>query len=199
MACGPGEIAYLLQLTEVFAGVGVKPAAPAPRFGATWLPAAAVALAEAAGGDAWEVVTRTDAVLARIAETRVPTELQQALAAARATVDQSLARLADAARAFDSSLPQMIESARGKMDFQVSRLAEGVLGKARGQLDREHPLWRRLRYVLLPGDKLQERRLAALEPVARLGLGVVAELCELATEHAARTANGVHEHHLLEA
>jgi bacillithiol biosynthesis cysteine-adding enzyme BshC len=199
MACGPGEIAYLLQLTEVFAGVGVKPAAPAPRFGATWLPAAAVALAEAAGGDAWEVVTHTDAVLARIAETRVPAELQQALAAARAAVDQSLARLADAARAFDASLPQMIESARGKMDFQVSRLAEGVLGKARGQLDREEPRWRRLRYVLLPGDKLQERRLAALEPVARLGAGVVGELCELATEHAARTAAGVHEHHLLEA
>jgi hypothetical protein len=27
----------------------------------------------------------------------------------------------------------------------------------------------------------------------------VTELCELAAEHAARTANGVHEHHLLEA
>jgi bacillithiol biosynthesis cysteine-adding enzyme BshC len=199
MACGPGEIAYLMQLTEVFAGVGVKQAAPALRFGATWLPPAAVALADAAGGDAWDVVTHTDAVLARVAETRVPTELQQALAAARAAVDQSLARLADASRPFDASLPQMVESARGKMDFQVSRLAEGVLGKARGQLDREQPLWRRLRYVLLPGDKLQERRLASLEPVARLGTGVVTELCDLAAEHAARTADGVHEHHLLEA
>ena len=199
MACGPGEIAYLMQLTEVFVGVGVRPAVPALRFGATWLPAAAVTLADAAGGDAWEVVTHTDAVLARIAETRVPAELQQALAAARATVDQSLARLADTARAFDASLPQMVESARGKLDFQVSRLAEGVLAKARGRLDREQPLWRRLRYVLLPGDKLQERRLAALEPIARLGAGVVGELCELATEHAARTATGVHEHYLLEA
>ncbi|HEY6194928.1 MAG TPA: bacillithiol biosynthesis BshC, partial [Candidatus Eisenbacteria bacterium] len=199
MACGPGEIAYLMQLTEVFAGLGVKPAAPALRFGATWLPPAAVALAEAAGGDAWEVIVHTDAVLARVAETHVPAELQQALAAARAAVDQSLARVADSSRAFDSSLPQMVESARGKMDFQVSRLAEGVLGKARGRLDREHPLWRRLRYVLLPGDKLQERRLAACEPLARLGAGVVAELCELSAEHAARTAAGVHEHHLLEA
>jgi len=53
--------------------------------------------------------------------------------------------------------------------------------------------------VLLPGDKLQERRIASLEPIARLGAGVVAELCELASEHAARTAAGVHEHYLLEA
>jgi hypothetical protein len=93
----------------------------------------------------------------------------------------------------------MVESARGKMDFQVTRLAEGVLGKARGRLDREHPLWKRLRYVLWPGDRLQERRLTSLEPVARRGPAVIAELCELATEHAARTATGVHEHHVLEA
>lgn len=35
MACGPGEIAYLLQLREVFEGVGVRPALCVPRFGAT--------------------------------------------------------------------------------------------------------------------------------------------------------------------
>ncbi len=199
MACGPGEIAYLLQLREVFEGVGVKQAAPAVRFGATWLPAEACALIDAAHCSGWEAVTHTDAVIARVAETRVPQSLHEAIAHARASVDQSLARLADESRALDASLPQMIESARGKMDFQVSRLAEGVLGKARGKLDREQPLWRRLRYVVYPGDKLQERRLASLEPIARLGAGVVRELCEHAVEHAAKSAEGLHEHWLLEA
>jgi len=199
MACGPGELAYLMELKEVFAGVGVRAAAPALRLGATWLPPAAVELVEAAGGDAWEVVAHTDAVLARLAEAHVPGELQRALAAARAALDQSMARLNEVSREFDSSLPQMIESARGKMDFQVSRLAEGVLGKARGRLDREHPLWRRLRYVLQPGDKLQERRLASLDVVARRGGDVVRLLCDLAAEHARATAGGVHEHYLLEA
>ena len=199
MACGPGELAYLMQLREVFEAVGVHAAAPAVRFSATWLPPAAVALAEAAGGDAWDVVAHTDAVLGRVAETRVPGELQRALAAARAAADQSMARLTEVSRGFDASLPQMVESARGKIDFQVSRLAEGVLGKARGRLDREQPLWRRLRYVLQPGDRLQERRLASLEPVARRGRDVVRGLCDLAAEHARATASGVHEHYLLEA
>jgi len=199
MACGPGELAYLVQLREVFDAVGVRAAAPALRFSATWLPPAAVALAEAAGGDAWEVVAHTDAVLARLAEARVPGELHRALAAARTAADQSMARLAEVARGFDASLPQMVESARGKIDFQVSRLAEGVLGKARGRLDRDQPLWRRLRYVLQPGDKLQERRLASLEAVACRGHDVVRGLCDLATEHARATAGGVHEHYLLEA
>ena len=199
MACGPGELAYLMQLREVFDAVGVRAAAPALRFSATWLPPAAAALVEAAGGNAWEVVAHTDAVLARLAEAHIPDELHHALATARAAADQSMARLAEVARGFDGSLPQMVESARGKIDFQVSRLAEGVLGKARGRLDREQPLWRRLRYVLQPGDKLQERRLASLEVVARRGRDVVRGLSDLATEHARAIAGGVHEHYLLEA
>ncbi len=198
MACGPGEIAYLLELREVFEGVGVRAALPAPRFGATWLPAPAVELLEAAGGDPWDVVTRTDQVLARLAEARIPAPLGRALEEAREASARAIAALGEAARGFDASLPQLVESARGKVDYQVARIAEGVLAKARARLDREHPSWRRLRYVLHPGDKLQERRLASLEPVARLGAGVIAGLCEHAAEHAARAAEGRLEHWLLE-
>jgi len=199
MACGPGEIAYLAQLREVFAGVGVQPALVAPRFGATWLPAPAIDLLAASGADPWSVVCATDQVLSTTAERRLPSALASELAAMRGGSQAALERLADAARAFDASLPQLIESARGKVDFQFARIEEGLLAKARGQQDREHPLWRRLRYVLLPGDKLQERRLASLEPVARRGAAIVPELVELAAEHAERLASGVHEHLLLEA
>src|SRR6185295_850370 len=103
-----------------------------------------------------------------------------------------------ASRELDASLPQMVESARGKVDYQFARLHEGLTGKVRSRLDKEHPTWRRLRYVLLPGDKLQERRLASLEPIARSGAGVVTALCELAAEHARSSARGVHEHYVLE-
>jgi uncharacterized protein YllA (UPF0747 family) len=198
MACGPGEIAYLAQLREVFEGVGVRAALPVPRFGATWLPPDALDLAAAADVEPWEVVTGADAVIARVAEKRLPAELEGELVRARQAALEGLARFAEASRALDASLPQMVESARGKVDFQFARLHEGLVSKARARLDREHPAWRRLRYVLLPGDKLQERRLAALEPVARRGAAVVGELCEAATEHATRTAAGVHEHWLLE-
>jgi uncharacterized protein YllA (UPF0747 family) len=199
MACGPGELAYLLELREVFEGVGVRPALPAPRFGATWLPPAAVELAEAADGDPWEVVTHTDQVLTRLAGARVPASLRRALGDAREASARALATLGEAARPYDASLPQIVESARGKVDFQIARIEEGVAAKARARLDREHPLWRRLRYVLQPGDKLQERRLVSLEPVARLGAGVTAGLCEHAAEHAARAAEGRLEHWLLES
>lgn len=199
MACGPGEIAYLAQLREVFEGVGVRPALPVPRFGATWLPPEAVELAEAAGADPWDVVIGADAIVARVSEKRLPPEVEGELTRARAAALEGLARFGEASRALDASLPQMVESARGKVDFQFARLHDGLVGKVRARIDREHPAWRRLRYVLLPGDKLQERRIAALEPVARRGAGVVSEICDAAAEHAGRTADGVHEHWLLEA
>ena len=70
ISCG-----ILSQLTEVFAGLDVRAAAPVPRFGATWFAPAAVELLSAVGGDPWELVIASDAAIRRPAEGRVPAEL----------------------------------------------------------------------------------------------------------------------------
>ena len=198
MTCGPGELAYLAQLREVFAGVEVEPAAPVPRFAATWLPPSAVRLIEASGADPWTLVSGADAVVRAHAESQIPAEPRRALENAQAAAFGGLASFAEAARSVDPSLPQMVESARGKVEFQFQRLLEGLAGKVRHRLERQHPEWLRLRYYLLPGDRLQERRLASLEVVAYRGATATDELAELAAEHARRLADGVHEHLLLE-
>ena len=183
MACGPGEIAYLAQLREVFEGLQVAAACPVPRLGVTWLPPAAVALIEAAGVEPWEVVAGADAVLRRLAEQSVPAGPRTDLERARADALSGLERFAASAREVDASLPQLVESARAKVDYQFQRLLEGLTGKVRHRLEREHPEWLRLRYYLMPGDRLQERRLASLEVVAHRGRAVVPALCDLAAEH----------------
>jgi uncharacterized protein YllA (UPF0747 family) len=198
MACGPGEIAYLAQLREVFEGLEVCPACPVPRFTATWLPPAARELLDASGADPAELVVAADQVLRRQAAGAVPPAVTAALDGVRAEAMAGFARLETAVRELDASLPQMVESARAKADFQYARLIEGVEGKARHRLERQHPEWARLRYHLLPGEKLQERRLASLEPVAHRGEGVGEGLAALAAEHARRLADGRHEHLLLE-
>jgi len=68
----------------------------------------------------------------------------------------------------------------------------------RHQLERQHPEWLRVRYYLMPGDRLQERRIASLDVVARRGTAAVGELCELAAEHARRLAGGTLEHLVLD-
>jgi len=198
MACGPGELAYLTQLQAVFQGLDVIGAIPVPRFGATWLPRPAIELLEATGADPWLVVAATDQVLRHHAERRVPSHLTGALQDLRADLERRLGDFAGEARALDPSFPQMVESARSKIDFQIGRLTEGLIGKARHRLEREHPSWLKLRYYLLPSDKLQERRLASLEPVARRGLRVVMEVCDLAEQHAESLEQGAFWHALLE-
>jgi bacillithiol synthase len=198
MACGPGEIAYLAQLREVFAGLQVTAACPVPRLGATWLPPAAVALIEAAGAEPWEVVAGTDAILRRLAEQSVPAGPRADLELARADALGGLERLATSVREVDASLPQLVDSARAKVDYQFQRLLEGLTGKVRHRLERGHPEWTRLRHYLMPGDRLQERRLASLELVAYRGRAIVPALCDLAAEHVRALARGVNEHLVVE-
>lgn len=194
MACGPGEIAYLAQLREVFEGVGVRPACPVARLSVTWLPPSAVELLEVSGADPATLIGNVDAVLRTVAERQTPEPARAALASARAEAMRGLERLSEAAKPVDASLAQLVESARGKVEFQYARLAEGIAGKVRQKLERLHPEWPRLRYFLMPGEKTQERRLASLEPVAWRGSGLSEGLCELATEHAARLAEKCYEH-----
>jgi uncharacterized protein YllA (UPF0747 family) len=198
MACGPGEAAYLAQLGEVFDGLGVRAACPVPRFSATWLPPSAVELLEAARVEPWELVAGADAVLKLHAEAQVPAEAREALERAHAESLAGLERFSAAARGVDASLPQMVESARAKVDFQFARLHEGLAGKVRHQLERRHPEWVRLRHYLMPGDRLQERRLASLEPFAYRGRGLAAELSSLAADHAGRLVAGLNEHFVME-
>ncbi|MEK7824390.1 MAG: bacillithiol biosynthesis BshC [Candidatus Eisenbacteria bacterium] len=198
MACGPGELAYLAQLREVFDSLAVRAACPVPRFSATWLPPAAVSLIEASGAEPWEVVAATDAVLKHHAEQQIPADLREQLAGAREELAGRLERFAAGSTRVDPSLPQMVESARGKVDYQFARLLEGLTGKVRHRLEREHPEWLRLRYYLSPGDRLQERRIASLDPVAWRGPEVAAELCDLAEEHAGALERGDWRHYLVE-
>lgn len=194
MAVGPGEAGYLAQLREVFEGLGVRPACPVPRFAATWLPAAARELLEASGVDPAELITATDAVIKAHAESRVPDPVRSALDHAQSRSLEAVDQLAARVSEVDASLPQMVGSARGKIDYQFQRLREGVVGKVRHQLERQHPEWLRLRYYLMPGDRPQERRIASMEPLAHRGPEAARTMCVLAEAHAAALEEGRLEH-----
>jgi hypothetical protein len=143
-------------------------------------------------------VAATDAVITRLAAEQVPADLREHLDVARSELTERLTRFAAASARVDASFAQMVESARGKLDYQIARLLDGLTAKVRHKLEREHPDWLRLRYYLSPGDKLQERRIASLEPVAWRGIEVIGELCELAREHAEALERGDVRHYLLE-
>ncbi len=198
MAVGPGEIAYLAQLREAFQSLEVEAAAPVPRFSATWLPPAGCRLLEETGADPWDLVVAADSLVRRLAEGRLPPEVLREIRSLRRRTSEALESFSGLCARVDASLPQLAESVRGKVDFQLGRLEDGLVGKVRTHLERERPELQRLRYYLLPGDKLQERRLASLEPFAYRGLRAGSEVVELALSHLDELDRGSHSHVMLE-
>ena len=168
-----------------------------PRLSATWLPAAATRLAGDRGIPPWDLVRDTDRALHEFFSRLVPEVVRRDLGDSRSRVNLDLRRLAESARELDASLPQLVESVRVKVDFQFGRLLEGLVAKARARFDRAHPEVARLRHALLPHGRLQERRLAWLDLVARGGAAALPLALAAAEEHLDRALAGEPCHFLL--
>jgi uncharacterized protein YllA (UPF0747 family) len=194
---GPGEVAYLAQLGEVYKVLGVPPSVAFPRATATWLPESAVQLITERGVDAWSLVREPDTTLRQVYAGMVPEEARATLDRLRTATDEKLEEFAATAKEIDGSLPQLIDSARGKVDYQFRRVSDGLVSKVRSRFDRGHPQVGRLRQALLPQDRPQERRLAWLDIVARGGSAVLEQASALAEQHVQETLNGDNEHHLI--
>jgi hypothetical protein len=76
----------------------------------------------------------------------------------------------------DRSLLQLLESARGKMDFQMGRIEEGVRAKARQALYRRYPVLAHLREFVIPRGRQQERSFSLWTPLAWDGPTALADL-----------------------
>ena len=168
-----------------------------PRATATWMPAAAVELVRRRGIDAWRLVRETDTTLREFFATLLPGATRQELERLRGDSDRGLESFSAAASEIDRSLPQMVESARGKIDYQYRRLLDGVLSKVRSRFDRAHPEVGRLRQVLMPQDRPQERRRAWLDVVAHGGGAALEQVSAVAEQHIEATLAGDSAHYLL--
>lgn len=197
LVAGPGEVAYLAQLREVYTELDVPMSLVFPRLSATWLPSAARTLVREHGLDAWELVRDTDRSLRELSSRLLPESVRAELERLREQSNQGLTAFAEPARTIDASLPQLVESVRSKIDFQYGRLLEALVAKVRARFDRAHPAVGRLRHALLPNGRPQERRLAWLDVVARGGAGVLATGLEIARAHAERAATSGPVHYLI--
>jgi len=197
LVAGPGEIAYLSQLREVYQELDVPMSPVFPRLTATWLPAAAAALVRELEVEPWELVRDTDAAVRGLADRALPAPVRAAFERLRVEGNAQLRGFAESAAAVDASLPQVVESARGKVDYQYARILEALVAKSRTRLERAHPQAPRLRHALSPGGRPQERRLAWLDLVARGGTAALAQARKLAEYHVENALSGHVSHGLV--
>jgi bacillithiol biosynthesis cysteine-adding enzyme BshC len=185
LVAGPGEVAYLAQLPAAYEALEAPASIVAPRWTATWLPAEALAAADAAGVPVEALVADPDRALAEFYAAGVPPELARELAALKGHVRATLDGLGERARALDASLPEFVRATAARVDWRLGRLEQGLVRRARRRWKRAHPAHAHLASYLRPYGRLQERTLAWLDPIARGGTDVEAGAGERAAAHVA--------------
>jgi uncharacterized protein YllA (UPF0747 family) len=161
--CGPSEIEYRAQLGPVYRALGVPEPIRLPRLHADLLPP--VPPRPGSPMEGYEAVLEDPA---RWVDTRageaLPAALMEDLAALREHLRWETSRLAQRARELDPSLAQLFDSAAGKADYQLDRLAQGIRGKARHRVLQSEPFLAGLSDFLRPTGRAQERILSLLTP-----------------------------------
>lgn len=169
--CGAGEIAYRRCLDPVYARTG-RPAAPlARRFEATLFPPPWGTSEDVP--DAAEVLASPDGTLDTWSGRFADAPALSALSEARAEVSARLARLDGPLTSADRSLGQVLESAAGKIDYQMQRIEDALRSKGRTALLRRYPALANLREFLLPRGRAQERSLTLWTPFLWEGSGAI--------------------------
>jgi bacillithiol synthase len=193
---GPGEAAYFVQVRRVAATLGARACCLFPRLSASLWPAEADQVCAAARCEPRELLTGFDGRLrAHFASTAPPEVLEQLAEFERCLTGQAKA-LEAATHALAPGLAQLIESARGKMDFQLGRLRDGILAKVKARHERQHPRLAHLKGFLLPQEKLQERGVGLASVLLQWGPDAPRRVLELARRHVVETLSGEHAHYL---
>ncbi|MBD3162293.1 MAG: bacillithiol biosynthesis BshC, partial [Candidatus Eisenbacteria bacterium] len=155
VVCGDAEIAYRSLLGPLYREVGRTAAPVVPRFAATLLPA--LWTTDAGAPDPRRLLEDPDRAIEGWARDRLDPEIPAAIAEIRAGFRARLGELVPDLQRFDRSLGQVVDSAQKKIDFQVGRVEEAVLSKARSRLRRDYPTLGQIREILLPRGRPQER------------------------------------------
>ena len=185
---GPAEIAYFAQSAVVYQHVLGRITAVLPRLSATLVePAVAKVMALHELGLTDVVAAKTvDDLSVRLGARAMPVDAKRKLAAAGTALDDELSTLLAYMSAVSPDLGRAAGVSASKMRYQMNRLRRMA---ARFQLERETSLRKHAAAVLLnlyPEEHLQERLLAGIWFLARIGEG----LPQLLVEHAGQECPG---------
>lgn len=155
VVCGDAEIAYRLLLGPVYRRLGKPAAVLMPRFSATFFP-------HVWGTDPGTIspgaaLRDPDSAIDEWTRERLDPALIRSIGELRSWIARDLRLLENPLGRLDRSLSQVLDSAAGKIDFQLGRIEQAVLSKGRHALFKEHSGLVHLKENLLPRGKPQER------------------------------------------
>jgi uncharacterized protein YllA (UPF0747 family) len=181
---GPGELAYFAQVGAVAEGMGAPTPLVVPRWSATVVEPAVDRMLGRLGMmiDDVRVPHRAER---RIGDRAMAPPVRDAIEALKASVEERVTAIGNAAREASLSAPEVIEGARHQLRHRVERLERRIRAAA---TKREEDAMRDLaaiRASLQPQGERQERRLNFIPFFARYGDALLTRLRDGAAMHAA--------------
>lgn len=194
--CGPGEVAYSLQIEGAYKVLGVTQPGLLPRLGVTLLPPEAV---EVAGGWTEERLSSLhrdiDGTLKSHYRGLIPAETLAALERARSVVAGGLGDLAGSLEEVSKEWRKAAESLRRSCNRGLERLENDIVDTVKRDAQGRNPRLKGLGEFLLPDGKLQERVLSGLAPFLEEGESFTESVISVARAHVSSCGRGEIRHY----
>jgi bacillithiol synthase len=177
-AGGSAEVAYFAQAAVVYQALLGRVTPIVPRFSATIVEGKPKTLLERYGLRFTDLFSGPEALRETMASRTLPQELQSAFDQAESWLEKSLAAIRDGLAKLDPTLVDSAVNAASKMQYQLTQLRAKA---ARAELRHTEVLTRKadlLSNLLYPSKALQEREIAGIYFVSRLGNEFLREVYE---------------------
>jgi bacillithiol biosynthesis cysteine-adding enzyme BshC len=173
---GPNELAYLGQLRPVYEHFGVPMPIMFPRGSATLLDSASLRFLDRYGIPVAALHAQDDSALNHLLETQLPRDVEDALLATSAAIEEGLGRVATSVTAVDPTLEGAARSVQGKVRHELQGLHSKIIHAAKRRDDTLRRQFSRTRSLAFPNGHAQERTLGFVYFLNRYGPALVDRL-----------------------
>jgi bacillithiol synthase len=173
---GPNELAYLGQLRPVYAHFGVPMPIMFPRGSATLLDSASARFLDRYNIPVAALQAQDESTLNHLLEAELPEDVEHALQAANAAIEDRLGDVIKAVPAIDPTLEGAARSVQGKIRHELQGLHGKIIHAAKRRDDTLRRQFGRTRSLAFPMGHGQERALGFVYFLNRYGPALVERL-----------------------
>jgi len=165
---GPAEIAYFAQLHPWYQAMNIQQPWLLPRASITLLPAATRAFLSSRNLKPEEFFMKEDTLLDALINSSELTTLKQEIKSLRESAEQHLGKMKTTAHEVDPTLKKSLDTIERKFHYQLDKAERKSIIAARRKNDLLSQQIRKVRNVIYPEEKLQERALSIFSFSTRL-------------------------------
>ena len=177
---GPSEVSYYSVGRALYEVLELEQRPVFPRMSLTIVPGDLTFLVKDDPALFKGLVLSFDSIARSFVESRIPAEVTEELETSGREMHAILERLRRLAEGSGMSTAEVVASAAKKMDFELSRIGQGLTASYRKKIVNERPMLRAAGDFLLPGGGLQERSLCCLAPLIYGGESLLLDLAKMA-------------------